>query len=106
MSEICLWEILVPTMKNNKKPIRTACHKNWDSQIRKIVNGLTILQPVKGQWKSNGVLFAERMIPVRIACTKEQIEKIANLTIRYYDQIAIMYYKISNDVFFLEKDNL
>ena len=32
--------------------------------------------------------------------TKEQIEKIANLTIKFYDQITIMYYKISNDVFF------
>lgn len=40
----------------------------------------------------------ERMIPVRIACEETDIEKIADLTASYYNQIAVMYYKISDYV--------
>tara|TARA_Y100000034_G_C6896119_1_gene413180 strand:+ start:1905 stop:2099 length:195 start_codon:yes stop_codon:yes gene_type:complete len=53
----------------------------------------------KGEWISpDGVLFRERMIPVRICCTEEQIEKIADMTAKYYEQEAIMYYTVSNYV--------
>ena len=94
-----LYEILIPTIRNNGKPFRTRYHKVWDKKVREITGGLTILSPAKGQWvSSNGELFLERMIPVRIACSKEQIEIIADLTAKYYDQKAIFYYCISNEV--------
>ncbi len=71
----------------------------WDQKVRQIANGLTILAPAKGQWVSQtGELFAERMIPVRIACTKDQIELISDMTAAYYDQLAIMYYLVSEVV--------
>lgn len=58
-----------------------------------------VISPIKGQWISqNGELFKERMIPVRIACSREQIDKIADITAKYYDQKAIMYYLISEEV--------
>lgn len=64
-----LWEILVPTMMNGK-PVMTKYHKVWDEKVRAISNGLTILKSAKGEWvSSSGELFAERMIPVRIAYT-------------------------------------
>jgi len=67
--------------------------------VRAITKGLTILKPVKGEWVSPvGELFAERMIPVRICCTEEEIEKVADMTAAYYGQIAILYYKISDFV--------
>lgn len=95
---INLWEILVPTVMDDK-PIRTRFHRVWDSKVRAISNGLTILTPVKGQWIStNGNLFIERMIPVRIACTLSQIGEIASLTAKYYKQEAVMYYRISDFV--------
>ena len=90
-----LWEILVPTLRDNK-PVRTRSHKEWDRRVREISNGLTILKPGVGQWTSpDGELFIERMIPVRIACSKEQIEQIAALTADFYKQIAVMYYLVS-----------
>ncbi len=93
-----LWEILVPTIMNGK-PIHTRYHRVWDTKVRKISNGLTILMPGKGQWVSpNGELFVERMIPVRIACTEEQINQIADLTADYYKQQAVMYYLLSCNV--------
>ena len=73
-----LWEILVPTVRRKDgKPIRTRYHRVWDGKVRAIAGGLTILQPAKGQWVSpSGELFSERMIPVRVACSEEQIDKI------------------------------
>ena len=97
--EKCLWEILVPTIRNNGIPFRTRYHRVWDKKVREITNGLTILPPTKGQWISpSGELFIERMIPVRIVATKEEIDQIVDMTISYYDQIAVLAYKISDEV--------
>lgn len=63
-----------------------------------ISGGLTIYRPSKGQWISKeGELFEERMIPVRIMCSREDIEKIADLTAQYYNQKAVMFYLISTE---------
>lgn len=95
-----LWEILVPTVRRvGGKPYHLRYHKVWDAKVRQVANGLTILTPAKGQWMSReGELHAERMIPVRIACTEKQIEAIARMTIEYYDQLAVMYYRVADKV--------
>ncbi len=94
-----LWEILVPTVRNNGRPIRTRCHRVWDAQVRKISGGLTVMAVAKGQWIApDGALFLERMIPVRVIATKTQIEKIVQMTIKYYDQIAVLAYQVSSEV--------
>jgi len=94
-----VWEILVPCVRNNGRPIRTRCHREWDSQVRRITGGLTVLPPVKGQWVApDGQLFAERMIPVRIVATEPEIERIADMTAKFYDQLAVMFYLVSANV--------
>lgn len=94
-----LWEILVPTVRNNGKPFRLRYHRVWDDKVRAIANGLTVLTPVRGQWLcEQGNLFSERMIPVRIMCSQEQIKAIADMTAKYYEQLAVMYYLISDYV--------
>lgn len=94
-----LWEVLVPTCWNDKKPIRTRHHKEWDKRVRKLANGLTILHPAKGHWiNPEGVLHEERMIPVRVWCTKDQIEKIMDMTAQHYKQEAVMAYCVASDV--------
>lgn len=99
-----LWEILVPTVRRiDGRPIKTRFHKVWDSKVRVLSGGLTILRPAIGQWISpTGELFKERMIPVRIACNREQMETIAKMTLQYYDQLAVMYYKISDETYIVE----
>ena len=90
-SELMMWEILVPTVSNEGKPYRTRYHRVWDAKVREIAGGLTILRPAIGQWVSpDGDLFKERMIPVRVMCTEEEINKIIKITIDYYDQIAVL----------------
>jgi hypothetical protein len=94
-----LWEILVPTVRNNGKPYRTRYHRVWDKMVRTISGGLTILPPSKGQWIApDGTLFSERMIPVRILATSEEMDRIIDMTIVYYDQIAVLAYVVSSEV--------
>jgi hypothetical protein len=102
-----MFEILVPTLRNDGKPFRTRYHRVWDQKVREISGGLTIFQPVKGQWISKeGQLFTERMIPVRIICSDEQIMNIIRFTMKYYDQLAILAYEISNNVLLIHKDQI
>lgn len=118
-----LWEILVPTEKRVKTPMpnpedgcthasvdaledwrrrnsyTTRYHRVWDERVRAITGGLTIVAVVKGQWVSpSGELYNERMIPVRIVATREQIERIIDITLEYYDQLAVLCYKLSDEV--------
>ena len=95
-----LWEILVPTVRRvDGIPYRTRFHRVWDKKVKDISRGLTILPISKGQWISpEGEIFHERMIPVRIACTSEQIVQIIDMSMLYYDQLAIMAYRISEHV--------
>ena len=96
-----MWEILVPTEKRLEpgKYYTTRYHRVWDAKVRELTGGLTILTPSRGQWVSpDGTLYHERMIPVRIAATREQINQIIDMTLTYYDQLAVMCYKISDEV--------
>ena len=99
-----MWEILVPTVMPNGKPIRTKFHKVWDQKVYAITGGLTVLTPTKGKWVCpEGSLFEERMIPVRVACTREQLNTIVDMTLAYYKQKAVLAYKISSDVIIKHK---
>jgi hypothetical protein len=100
-----MWEILVPTQYNDGRSIKTKYHRVWDSQVYRITGGLTILTPTKGKWVSpmSGKLFEEKMIPVRIVCTREQINTIIDMTMEYYDQEAILAYKIATEVILKHK---
>lgn len=102
-----MWEILVPTVRPEKmwtagpkgKYFSTRFHKVWDSKVREITGGITIMQPVKGQWVApNGFVMHERMIPVRIMATREQIERVVDMTLKYYSQDAVLCYKVSTEV--------
>lgn len=94
-----LYEILVPTVRNDGRPYRTRYHRIFDKKVQEISGGLTILSPVKGTWISpDKTLFKERMIPVRFVSTKQQAKEIADFALTYYDQLAIMYYRVADEV--------
>lgn len=104
MSE--LWEVLVPRAFNNGADVPVSHHHLWDLEVRKIAGGLTILKSAKGIWESpSGKIFREGMIPVRVACTEDQIRLIIELTISHYDQLAVMAYRISDRVIIRHRDN-
>ena len=103
-----MWEILVPTERRLEpgKYYTTRYHRVWDGKVRAITGGLTVMSPAKGQWANpqTGELFHERMIPVRIMATREQILQVIDLTLKYYDQLAVLCYKISDEVILKYKD--
>lgn len=92
-----LWEILVPV-----KSIKKRHHKKWDRKVSQIAGGLTLFKPKKGRWLSGSKLFCEKMIPVRIAATEEELQEIARFTAKHYDQKAVMYYLVSENVVITE----
>jgi hypothetical protein len=93
-----LWMILVPNEWADGK-ISIEIHKEWDRAVEKIAKGLTVFHPTKGRWICpNNIPFEEEMIPVAIYCTEYQINEIADMTAKHYNQHAIMFYEISNNV--------
>lgn len=97
--DIKLWQIFVPTVRmDGTGYYRTRYHRVWDEKVRAISGGLTICPPVIGQWNFEQELYKERMIPVQIACTEEQILEIMDMTKKYYDQIEVMVYLVSERV--------
>jgi hypothetical protein len=93
-----LWEILVPTIRNDGRPFRLRYHRVWDAKVRAISGGLTVMPVAKGQWVHGEKLFTERMIPVRIVATRAEMDSIIDMSIKYYDQIAMLAYKVSEEV--------
>ncbi len=94
-----LWNIIIPTANNDGRPFRTRHHRVWDKKVRVITGGLTIYQPVRGQWVApDGTLFVERMIPVLISCSCDQIELIADWTAKHYGQKAVLFWLVSKEV--------
>ena len=94
-----LWEILVP-YKMGRKNVQLPYHKEWDEKVIAITGGLTIYKTTKGIWTSptTNKTHKEAMIPVRIACSKEQFEQIIDITITHYKQEAVFGYKVSDEV--------
>jgi hypothetical protein len=96
-----LYEILVPTkFEDTKTPIRTRYHKKFDEVCRKYSDGLSIFKPIMGQWLHKGELYEDRMIPVRLVCTRNELNNIMKFAKDHYRQIQIMAYKISDEVIF------
>lgn len=102
-----MWEIFVPTKMNNGNPIRTRHHREWDRQVRRITGGLTIMHPANGQWVSqDGTLYIERVIPVRFACEAEDVDKVIKITLRHYNELAVLAYRVSDKVKLVYRDEL
>lgn len=87
-----MWEILVPTVGNDGTPFSIRHHREWDALVKKVSGGMTLVQPVRGTWidPADGAEYRERMIPVRLLATKEQIVDVCKETARHYDQLAVL----------------
>lgn len=101
-----LWEILVPAS------CKDLCfdydhHKKFDEYVLSKSGGISVMKTLKGEWISpDKQTYRDRMIPVRIACTKRVIMQIINFALMHYKQEAIMAYKISEEVIIKHKPKL
>lgn len=105
---IPLWEVLVPASNNKRKEkFSYEHHKQWDEFVKNIAGGLSVFKTLKGEWiGADGTVYVDRMIPVRIRCTEEQIQEIVIFTIHHYSQEAVMFYLVSNDCRIFHKNDL
>lgn len=94
-----LWEILVPVAVRGQQ-VKLIKHQQWDKKINEISGGLSFMKPMQGYWRDNstGRVIKDSMIPVRIMCTAKEINDVADFTAKHYNQSAVMFYKITNDV--------
>lgn len=100
MNSKFLWEILVPCVRNDGRPFRLRYHKIWDEKVKAISGGLTVMKPARGQWidPETNDEYHDRTIPVRFIADMDQMDKIVNMTCIYYEQLAILCYRISDYV--------
>ena len=95
-----LWEILIPAIGEESS-------KAWYSFVRQFSDGITILKDARGEWVSpNGITFEDYMIPIRIICTKDEIDLIVDFTVNFFDQEAVLAYKLSDDIILRSKEDL
>jgi hypothetical protein len=105
MTEVLLWQILVPAFWRDGEEVDVSTHRVWDRKVRNITGGLTINRAAKGHWVSpDGSVIVEKVIPVMFAATDMQKEIIQAMTCVFYDQEAIMCYKIGTDVKVMSRD--
>lgn len=99
-----VFEILIPSQFNDRKTIHVEHHYAFDDFVKGIAGGLTILRSGMGYWVDlSGETYKERMIPVRIICSDQEIEQIGNFALTHYKQKAILYYKIGTELVFLRQ---
>ena len=98
-----LWRIFVPTsFGDTQERVSLDHHQLWDEFVIYYAGGLTINNPFKGKWLSDfdSSTVVERLIPVDIATSRENIDRIIDFTIKHYRQRAVMAYKVSDEVIF------
>lgn len=78
-------------------------HYEWDDYVRKVAGGVTIFRSAQGEWvePETNRRYSERMIPVQVACSREDMLKIATFTKEHYNQKKVFFYEVSNRVFIL-----
>jgi len=100
-----MWQIFVPVTGIDGYDIQLSHHQKWDRQVRKLAGGLTINKKARGIWQNpmTGKLFEEKMIPVLIGCSFEEMETILEFTLEHYIQEAVMCYKVSDTIVIMER---
>jgi hypothetical protein len=106
MDNLPLWEIYVPVASNQGERYADDYHKKWDAAVRELTGGLTIFKKARGQWVGDSGLYVEEMIPVRIRCPVEVIRSIGAFTLRYYDQKAVFFSKVSDESYIMTLDDI
>jgi hypothetical protein len=106
MTNVSLWQILVPAFWRDGEEVDVSTHRVWDGRVRAITKGLTINRAAKGHWVSpDGTVVIEKVIPVNFSATDEQKDKIMAMACIFYDQDAVMCYKIGTDVVIMSRED-
>lgn len=105
----CLWEIFIPKNNNKNTIFQVSHHREWNKKITNETDVILLsssttptktLDPPLGQ-----SFFSEEMILIRVCCTKEEFDKILNITIEHYDRKEIIAFKLSENMLIKKRNN-
>lgn len=98
------FDVILKTCENNfdRGWLFTAKHHRiFYKFILNLSKGYSVLSELEGVWQNEkGTIYQEKMIPVRIACTDEQIKEIAEFAKTHYEQEAIFVLELGIARFF------
>lgn len=93
IKETRIYQILVPVCDNDGKVFPMAHHWEWDSRVQEIAGGLTLMNSVRGRYLGGSV---ERMIPVNIAATYDEMQQVTAYTLDHYQQEAVLFWLVAD----------
>ncbi len=112
------FEILIPVAPNKGEPttdemyakldfnkdgtiFNKAHHGTFIRKVLTVAGGYSWLPEIDGAWvNSHCEVVKEKMIPIRVACTDENIKEIASFAKQHYEQEAIFVLEIGTARFF------
>lgn len=98
------FDVILKTCENNFDRgwiFTTKHHRIFYKFILNLSKGYSVLNELEGVWQNEkGTIYQEKMIPVRIACTDEQIKEIAEFAKAHYEQEAIFVLELGTARFF------
>lgn len=95
-----LYEILIPIADNAGFVFSDSHRKLFFDMLIGETSGLSILPNLQGFWEEKGKIYEDINTPLRVICTGEDIKRFANTAKEHFDQLAILYYQISDNVVF------
>jgi hypothetical protein len=101
-----LWAIIRPMQSNAGRPFTPEHHDVWDNGVIDLFGGATFLPVADGAWKHGGKVFREPMQAVQVIATEKEIANLVSRTMLYYDQLAIMFYRVSETVHIVHRKDV
>jgi hypothetical protein len=94
-----MWRIMVPERHNEGRDFTQEEHKAWEDAVLAVSGGWTTHATARGAWTvpEDSSVQVENMRPVDILCTKPQIDTVAAMTVRHYEQKEVLVWKVADE---------
>ena len=94
-----MWRIMVPEADNKGRNFTPEYHKAWEDAVLAVSGGWTTHATARGAWTvpEDSSVQVEKMRPVDILCTKAQIDSVAAMTVRHYEQKEVLVWKVADE---------
>jgi len=107
MKNKSLWEIMIPKNIDKHTIFHVSSHRQWNKYVEELTGGMVFFSNLDRRWISSTKTspYFDNKIPVRIFCSKEQMDKIIDFTMQHYDQKHVIAYELSNNIILKHNGN-
>lgn len=101
ISRYAVWDVIVPARPNNKRD-PAKCHQELADKIVNSCDGLTVL-PGFGRWRNprTNLVDDEEILVYRFTADYQTAWLFANETKAIFDQEAVAFYKVADEMEFV-----